>query len=50
MLPFWDMLFGTHIDPLKADVRAMGIEGDPIPHKFVTEIFWPIASRDRAGE
>lgn len=31
MLPAWDMMFGTHTDPLKVEARKMGIEGDPIP-------------------
>ena len=30
MLPFWDMLFRTPVDPAKTEVEAMGIEGDPI--------------------
>ena len=29
MLPIWDMLFGTHVDPVTTEVRAAGIEGEP---------------------
>ena len=45
MLPFWDMLFGTHVDPAKTEVQAMGIEGDPIPHRFLRELAWPFSRR-----
>ncbi len=31
MLPIWDMIFGTHVDPVTREVRNAGIEGDPIP-------------------
>ena len=45
MLPFWDMLFGTHVDPAKTEVEGMGIEGDPIPHRFLRELAWPFGRR-----
>jgi sterol desaturase/sphingolipid hydroxylase (fatty acid hydroxylase superfamily) len=41
VLPLWDMLFGTHVDPLKAEVTAAGIRGDPIPRDFAAELSWP---------
>jgi sterol desaturase/sphingolipid hydroxylase (fatty acid hydroxylase superfamily) len=37
MLPIWDVLFGTHTDPVRVEAREMGIEGDPIRHAFMTE-------------
>ena len=40
--PVWDELFGTYSDPMKAQVSATGIEGDPIPHRFLNEILWPV--------
>ena len=43
MLPVWDMMFGTHTDPLKVEAREMGIEGDPIPHAFMAELASPFA-------
>jgi sterol desaturase/sphingolipid hydroxylase (fatty acid hydroxylase superfamily) len=45
MLPFGDMLFGTHVDPAKTEVKATGIEGDPIPHRFLHELAWPFGRR-----
>jgi hypothetical protein len=39
------MLFGTHVDPVKTEVQAMGIEGDPIPHRFLRELVWPFGRR-----
>jgi len=41
MLPLWDILFGTFWDPADAPVPAVGIEGDPIPHRFMTELASP---------
>jgi len=41
MLPLWDLLFGTFTDPAETPVAAVGIEGDPIPHKFLTELASP---------
>jgi sterol desaturase/sphingolipid hydroxylase (fatty acid hydroxylase superfamily) len=29
MLPIWDMLFGTHTDPMRVEALETGIEGDP---------------------
>jgi len=45
VLPVWDMLFGTHVDPLTVDVRDAGIRNDPIPRSFVAEMKWPLARR-----
>ncbi len=41
MLPVWDMLFGTHVDPVTTVPDAMGIAGDPIPHRFLRELASP---------
>lgn len=45
MLPIWDMIFGTHVDPVKNDVRNVGIEGDPIPHRFFPELLGPLSPK-----
>lgn len=42
VLPIWDMLFGTHTDPLVAEAREMGIEHDPIPRRFLSELLSPV--------
>jgi sterol desaturase/sphingolipid hydroxylase (fatty acid hydroxylase superfamily) len=42
MLPIWDMIFGTHIDPVTTEVRAAGIDGDPIPHRWLAELSSPV--------
>jgi ornithine lipid hydroxylase len=42
VLPFWDMAFGTHADPLKVAVADAGIQDDPIPRRFVEELKSPV--------
>jgi sterol desaturase/sphingolipid hydroxylase (fatty acid hydroxylase superfamily) len=42
VLPIWDILFQSHTDPVATEVRAVGIEGDPIPHRFLKELYWPL--------
>lgn len=42
VFPMWDMLFGTHTDPMVAEARAMGIDQDPIPLKFLSELLSPV--------
>lgn len=42
VFPIWDMLFGTHTDPLVAEAREMGIEHDPIPRQFLSELLSPV--------
>jgi sterol desaturase/sphingolipid hydroxylase (fatty acid hydroxylase superfamily) len=42
MLPIWDMMFGTHVDPVTTEVREAGIQGDPIPHRWLAELSSPI--------
>jgi sterol desaturase/sphingolipid hydroxylase (fatty acid hydroxylase superfamily) len=42
LLPVWDMLFGTHVDPMTtAEGPQMGIDGDPIPHRLLAELLLP---------
>jgi sterol desaturase/sphingolipid hydroxylase (fatty acid hydroxylase superfamily) len=42
VFPFWDMVFGTHADPLRVAMGEAGIHDDPIPRRFVEEIKSPI--------
>jgi sterol desaturase/sphingolipid hydroxylase (fatty acid hydroxylase superfamily) len=42
VFPFWDIMFGTHADPLEVSLGAAGIEGDPIPRRFLEELKWPL--------
>jgi sterol desaturase/sphingolipid hydroxylase (fatty acid hydroxylase superfamily) len=42
VLPFWDMAFGTHADPLQVAVAGAGIHDDPIPRQFVEELKSPV--------
>jgi len=42
VLPLWDMLFGTYTDPVTTPLAAVGIEGDPIPHRWLVELGWPL--------
>jgi sterol desaturase/sphingolipid hydroxylase (fatty acid hydroxylase superfamily) len=45
VFPFWDMVFGTHADPLRVAMGEAGIHDDPIPRRFVEEIKSPITYR-----
>ena len=42
VLPFWDMICGTHSDPLTIAVADTGIQDDPIPRRFVEELKSPV--------
>jgi ornithine lipid hydroxylase len=42
VLPFWDMMFGTHADPLEVAVASAGILDDPIPRRFLEELKSPV--------
>jgi sterol desaturase/sphingolipid hydroxylase (fatty acid hydroxylase superfamily) len=42
VLPFWDMAFGTHADPLQVAGAGAGIPDDPIPRRFVAELTSPV--------
>jgi len=39
---FWDILFGTHEDPVRVSVAETGIEHDPIPRRFLEELKSPL--------
>ncbi len=49
LLPVWDMLFRTHTDPVTTPLTAVGIEGDPIPHRWLTELAWPLLAKPAAS-
>jgi sterol desaturase/sphingolipid hydroxylase (fatty acid hydroxylase superfamily) len=49
LLPIWDMIFGTHVDPVTTEVRASGIDGDPIPHRWLAELTAPARRFEAAG-
>ena len=38
VLPIWDMLLGTHSDPMRVVVGKTGIQGYQIPGKFLHEL------------
>jgi ornithine lipid hydroxylase len=40
---FWDLLFGTHSDPLLVTAGEAGIEDDVIPRRLAAELAWPLA-------
>ena len=42
VFPFWDMVFGTHADPLRVTVGDAGIQDDPIPRRFAEELTSPL--------
>jgi len=42
VFPLWDIIFGTHTDPLATEARAVGIERDPIPRQFLSELLSPV--------
>ena len=45
VFPMWDMIFGTHTDPLSTEARAVGMDEDPIPRSFVSEVLSPLTFR-----
>lgn len=42
VFPIWDLLFGSYTDPRRAEAREMGIEQDPIPRRFLSELLSPV--------
>ena len=42
VLPIWDLLFSSHTDPRRAEVRETGIDRDPIPRRFLSELLSPL--------
>ena len=45
VLPLWDLLFGSYIDPRRGEADRMGIDRDPIPRRFLGELLSPIIWR-----
>src|SRR5262249_56798682 len=45
VFPIWDLLFGSYTDPRRVKARQTGIDRDPIPRRFLTELWSPIAWR-----
>ena len=38
-------IFGTHLDPVSTKARAVGVERDPIPRAFASEVMSPFIFR-----
>lgn len=55
VLPIWDILFGTFVDPTRVAVPNVGMANDPIPRSFWRELLVPFTwrrfarARDRAA-
>ena len=45
VLPLWDMLFGTYVDPVKTPTPDVGMKADPIPRSFGRELLVPFTWR-----
>ena len=45
VFPIWDLLFGSYLDPRLIEARQTGIDRDPIPRRFLSELLWPIRLR-----
>jgi ornithine lipid hydroxylase len=43
VFPIWDLLFGSYTDPRWAKARETGIQQDPIPRRFLSELLSPVA-------
>ncbi len=42
VFPIWDLLFGSHTDPRVVEVGQTGIDRDPIPRRFPSELLSPV--------
>jgi len=42
VFPIWDMIFGTRTDPMLVEARETGIDQDPIPRRFLSELLSPV--------
>jgi sterol desaturase/sphingolipid hydroxylase (fatty acid hydroxylase superfamily) len=42
VFPIWDLLFGSHTEPTLVEVRQTGIDRDPIPRRFLSELLSPV--------
>jgi sterol desaturase/sphingolipid hydroxylase (fatty acid hydroxylase superfamily) len=55
VMPIWDILFGTFVDPTKTPTPDVGMKDDPIPRSFWRELLVPftwrrlVRARDRAS-
>jgi sterol desaturase/sphingolipid hydroxylase (fatty acid hydroxylase superfamily) len=49
VLPLWDLLFGTFLDPSGRERPAAGIEEDPNPAGFLAQVLAPLGWRRRAA-
>jgi sterol desaturase/sphingolipid hydroxylase (fatty acid hydroxylase superfamily) len=49
LFPIWDIIFGTYADPVVNQVDVAGIEGDPVPHRFLIELSSPFDLRRWRG-
>jgi ornithine lipid hydroxylase len=45
VFPIWDMIFGTHTDPMLVEACETGIDQDPIPRRFLSELLSPLTFR-----
>jgi len=42
VFPVWDLIFGSYTDPRWAEVRETGIDRDPLPRRFLSELLSPV--------
>ena len=42
VFPLWDLLFGSHTNATRVAARQTGIQHDPIPRKFASELLSPV--------
>jgi len=49
VFPIWDLLFGSYTDPRLVETRHTGIDRDPIPRRFLSELVWPMTRHNLAG-
>jgi len=47
VFPIWDLLFGSYTDPRLVEARETGVDPDPVPRKFLSELLWPVSPRFR---
>jgi hypothetical protein len=45
VLPLWDMIFGTFVDPTRTATPDVGMQNDPIPRSFWRELLVPCTWR-----
>jgi ornithine lipid hydroxylase len=42
VFPIWDLLFGSYTNPRSVETRQTGIDRDPIPRRFLSELLSPV--------